>query len=151
MFLYIVQMWFISIELYSFSLLKIKAINYSILQVCIYPDNQKNGWITRIFSEYTKSKITKLPYVAKVYPCFMKCSLEKPHVSSELVLWVKTFRMKKNYQFPDFYFIHFAVAFYVVSKKKFTFIRKEYIFKKRLKSFAFCVCLHAASTNINPK
>lgn len=58
---------------------------------------------------------------------------------------------KKNYQFPDFYFIHFAVAFYVVSKKKFTFIRKEYIFKKRLKSFAFCVCLHAASTNINPK
>lgn len=150
MFLYIVQMWFISIELYSFSLLKIKAINYSILQVCIYPDNQKNGWITRIFSEYTKSKITKLPYVAKVYPCFMKCSLEKPHVSSELVLWVKTFRMKKKTISFRIFILFISPSLFMLFQKKSLPLFEKNIFLKKTKSLLF-VCLHAASTNINPK
>lgn len=35
---------------------------------------------------------------------------------------------KKNYQFPDFYFIHFAVAFYVVSEKSLPLFEKNIFF-----------------------
>lgn len=102
------------------------------------------------FLEYTKSKITKLPYVAKVYPCFMKCSLEKPHVSSELVLWVKTFRMKKKLSVSGFLFYSFRRRFLCCFKKKVYLYSKRIYFLKKTKSLLF-VCLHAASTNINPK
>lgn len=48
---------------------------------------------------------------------------------------------EKKLSVSGFLFYSFRRRFLCCFKKKFTFIRKEYIFKKRLKSFAFCVCV----------